>query len=419
MLNELLLGNPVRPTWKHDFLSGVLPSGATFSRASSGTYFSSSGVLATASSNVARFDYDPLTLAPLGYRSEMPSTNSCLNSGDLSLWGEILNVAVSTDGTLAPDGTSNMAKITSSAGAGYHGVQQTGGMAVTTGQIYDVSIFVKQGTERYCTIGDGQAASWHVVTFDFQTGTFSGQTNAVGSARQVASDKWRLSARVTSSSNHNAAVLVSFGPVANGGYEQNYNAAGTETGYAWGGQIDSLGAGVTSYIPTAGATVTRSQDVLTLPLSAMGFDATRGGVLVATYRLHTLVPSSPGYNQSLIYLSDGSLDNSVHMQAQYGGTGTMGWSLYSGGSGIGNQTGATSAAFVRRRQAVSWQAGRIVNAANGFLTNPADTGAVALPIAMTTAAFGRYSGHGLNGTLENVAYYRGARPDAFVQDRSR
>ena len=39
---------------------------------------------------------------------------------------------------------------------------------------YSVSIFVKKGTERYCTMGDGRAAVWHAATFDFQTTAWIG-----------------------------------------------------------------------------------------------------------------------------------------------------------------------------------------------------------------------------------------------------
>jgi hypothetical protein len=65
--------------------TSTLPSQMTLSRASSGTYFNSSGVLSTATSNVARFDYDPWSLSPLGPLIEEQRTNYC-QTGDLSAW---------------------------------------------------------------------------------------------------------------------------------------------------------------------------------------------------------------------------------------------------------------------------------------------------------------------------------------------
>ena len=52
----------------------------TFTRASSQTYFDSTGTLQTATTNVAAFDYDPSTLAPLGLSLWEARTNSLRNN---------------------------------------------------------------------------------------------------------------------------------------------------------------------------------------------------------------------------------------------------------------------------------------------------------------------------------------------------
>jgi hypothetical protein len=52
----------------------------TFTRASSATYFDSAGVLRTATSNVPRFDYNPITLAIRGLLVEEQRTNSIRNN---------------------------------------------------------------------------------------------------------------------------------------------------------------------------------------------------------------------------------------------------------------------------------------------------------------------------------------------------
>lgn len=66
-----------------DFLTGggVLDPRITFTRASSAWYYDSTGTLVAAGNNVARFDYDPATLAPRGLLVEEQRTNNVRNSG--------------------------------------------------------------------------------------------------------------------------------------------------------------------------------------------------------------------------------------------------------------------------------------------------------------------------------------------------
>jgi len=61
-----------------DFRDGVLPSNVTFSRASRGTYFDSSGTLVEVATNVPRFDHTPDGV-PLGLLIEPSATNLAPN----------------------------------------------------------------------------------------------------------------------------------------------------------------------------------------------------------------------------------------------------------------------------------------------------------------------------------------------------
>jgi hypothetical protein len=76
VLDLLLFGQKTAPDFVWDARAGVLPPGASFSRASTGWTFNNAGLLVSTSANTARFYYEPATLQPLGYLAEMQSTNA-------------------------------------------------------------------------------------------------------------------------------------------------------------------------------------------------------------------------------------------------------------------------------------------------------------------------------------------------------
>lgn len=97
--------------------SGSLPKGITLSRSTSGTYFDNTGTRQVAAPNQPRFDYDPVTLQPLGLLIESTRTNFLLNSlapvtqttgslavGTYVLWIEGSGTATSSAGTAVGSG---------------------------------------------------------------------------------------------------------------------------------------------------------------------------------------------------------------------------------------------------------------------------------------------------------------------------
>ena len=89
------------PTFKQDFVTGgggALPQGATFSRATIGTFYNQSGLIATASTDVARFDYDPNNVLQ---QNLFVYSNTFANAN----WGKT-STTVGITSALAPDGTN-------------------------------------------------------------------------------------------------------------------------------------------------------------------------------------------------------------------------------------------------------------------------------------------------------------------------
>jgi hypothetical protein len=122
------------PSLDLNFMAGAMPSGITFTRASTGWYFNSSGALTSAATDAPRFDSDPSTLAAKGLLIEEARTNLFLNSATgvtqsctvtaaahtLSFYGTgtITLTGVSTAGPLVGTGAANRVSLTFTPTAG-------------------------------------------------------------------------------------------------------------------------------------------------------------------------------------------------------------------------------------------------------------------------------------------------------------
>ena len=115
-VGSLLIRDALTPA--NNYL-GAPFSKLTFTRGSSGTYITSTGLFATASTNVARIDYNPSTLALRGFLVEKASQNDVIFSDDLTnaAWAKV-TVTAAKDQT-GPDGVGNSASsVTATLGGG-------------------------------------------------------------------------------------------------------------------------------------------------------------------------------------------------------------------------------------------------------------------------------------------------------------
>lgn len=142
----LLMGGRDEVATSHDFdfTTGSIPSGMTFTRAATAngaSYFDNSGVMQFAGTNVARFDYDPATLALKGLLYEPSATNICARSNTISSWDKGGETSSSQNVT-GLDGTISAWTVTMSGGT--HRIQQ--GCSVSTSTGYSFSFWSKRGT---------------------------------------------------------------------------------------------------------------------------------------------------------------------------------------------------------------------------------------------------------------------------------
>lgn len=250
-----------------DFTRGVLPPGAMLTRASAGSRYTAAGVLASEAANVARFDYDPVTLAPRGLLIEAASSNAVQWSTD---WTN----AYWTKANLAT--TQATALIETSAANAAHTMQQaTGDVTLTAGQAVTLSVIAAERAgsgKRYLLLSAGGAPAFSGTTsviFNLGTGAVSASANVTASGVVAlgggASLCWMTATPVAAASGQ--AVTVRLNGIATAA--NVYGGDGTSGLNVTHLQIEPGGV-ASSRIVTAGTAGTRAVDALVLGWGGIG-----------------------------------------------------------------------------------------------------------------------------------------------------
>ena len=263
-----------RPTLDLNFAATKrLDPRITYTRASTGTFVGSNGLIQSAAVNQARFEHNPLTGESLGLLVEEARTNLFMNSIDFLEPGPNADHRWSKYGTsivantaIAPDGTLTASKIVATATTEQHRIGRPKGLVSPAWS----SIFLKAAEYTICDLYDLNIDTGFRI--DLTTGALSESPAFVGKFR---ADQYGVNAigngwyRVLiGRSFSDGTVNNQLSVYPNGA--QNYTGDGTSGILAWGAQLEA-GAFVTSYIPTPSATVTRSADVASVATG--NFDA--------------------------------------------------------------------------------------------------------------------------------------------------
>lgn len=250
-----------------DFLSGTLDPRITFTRASSGTFFGSNGLLQTASNDVPRFDYDPVTLAARGLLIEEQRTNlfaSSVYTANANGW---TNGVIGGTGTIAAASVNNPAATTAGVFnvSGLNGISYVGVVVATTSSTnsYTASVFVRNnGGVKFqlrLVFSNGGTFASFGTEYDFNTGAFqdgiAGTTAPTSRSVTNIGNGW-LRITITASDNGTGNTftnLLLYGAAAT----TNYNYL------IWGAQLEA-GAFATSHIPTISSAVTRAADLASM-----------------------------------------------------------------------------------------------------------------------------------------------------------
>lgn len=280
-----------------DFLSGILDTRLTMTRASNtATFIGSNGYVQTAVANQPRFDYDPVTLACRGLLIEGAATNLATYSEDYSQAVWTKNNVNRTTGQSSPDNQTGATLLEENTTAFVkHGIERS--PTITPG-VHTFSVWVKEpatNSRRYVCIqiADGQAtAARYTIVADLQSGTITASGANNGSAGAPTNTSHSISAfvsgwyRLTITMNcvaspvYPAVMLSNISTLYGGNNQPFYSAAAPYLGLiVWGAQLET-GLGASSYVPTTASTVIRNADQCELlNLSTMGFNSSAGTIL--------------------------------------------------------------------------------------------------------------------------------------------
>ena len=244
-----------------DFAKGTLPPNVSFTRASAGYRYNSAGVLVAETTDVARFQYDPVALTPRGLLAEAASSGLLTYSEqfDNAAWTKT-RASITANAVAAPDGTTTADKLVEDGTAtSSHSVQQS--PTFVSGTTYAFSVFVKADTRSriYMQLPSTAFTSTLRTWFDIGGGTVG--TTAAGCTafiRDVGGGWYRCAVICTATASAAGTALICLA-IADAGV--TYSGDATSGLYLWGANIRAEDR-LTSYVQVAASPVVRSADVV-------------------------------------------------------------------------------------------------------------------------------------------------------------
>ena len=406
-----------RPTMNFDFgNSSELPMILTFSRTSTATYFTKTGILKLASADEPRFTYDPSNLTPMGIMIEesrqnlLRESNSFANSTVyFTLNG---NVDTVSNATTSPDSLYNAFKITGDTSNSIHGIYQDATYHPTLGIGQEVvaSAFVKAAELDQATLIFENEGS--PTIFDLTNGTVDTEGPSYRSSIQTLANGWyRIQSTVTKTNTSGNILLA----LADSGSEQFWaNGQGI---YGFGLQME-FGDFATSYVPTTTVANTRSADSLTVNNFdfARLYDYSASTVFVDAaldYRPTTAVNNNR--RSTFVSFNDGTVNNRITVLAENKNAPvdrTANLIIYSGGVLQTNTSILTANVATANlntgtdKIAVYFKKNMIGRAFNNIANVFVTTGNI--PQSVSRIEFGTGPGtNSLNGTIRKIQIYPG------------
>ena len=380
----------------------------TFTRASTGTYVGSDGLLQSATTNEARFDHNPTTGESLGLLVEEARTNSIRNNTGVG-------AVAGTPGTLPTNWvqaalgaglTSQVVGTGTQSGIAYIDIRVSG----TAGDTVGWSVNFDASTAIAASSGQSWTGSVYLAIVGGSTSGTSSQyvrvleRNLVGSYVTESNTLWSAAGSVFSPASRISVTRASMGAttgfVQEGMYFNSVNGAAIDITLRIGLPQLEQGAFATSPILTSTATATRAADVANSTGSNFSswYNVAEGSVF-ANYRSFATAAFPDVFN-----ISDGTNPNRQQLFID----GSNGFTTFR--ELVSNvQQGITSQALALNAEARSASAyssiglvftlNGLAPSANANATHP--TGLNRLSIGSSAAGNVNY----LNGTIKRLTYW--------------
>ncbi|MCB0377664.1 MAG: hypothetical protein KDD33_04165 [Bdellovibrionales bacterium] len=301
-----------------DFTSS-LPTAFSLSRTSMATFYNSDGEVETVAAHFPRFEYDPSNCtsaaaprncAARGLLLESASTNRFSYSEDFSqvYWNAgSYDPSVSTDGTVAPDGSTLATKAedtnkdTNNWNADKFYVNTLPNCAENRKYIF--SLFVKQGTAANMNISVQEAAQANAdLYFNFASKTATSYDPH--GVTELPNGWFRI--WVSYKCRATASVVAWIGPASG---QNSFEPSAFGYSYIWGAQMEiDEGDYPTSYIATTGSATMRTADILSGPASSAYFSNLSKGTFLLSYHSDGNSKAAPGTLLMIDQLGTGTGD---------------------------------------------------------------------------------------------------------------
>ena len=380
----------------------------TFTRASSGTYIDSAGVIQTAATDVPRFDHNPTTGESLGLLVEEQRTNLAVQSNTFTTTWSPSAVTLTSGATVSPDGTTNAWLLADTAVNTFHNLTQS---IAWTATAYTCSVYAKFNTHRWISIRIGAVGNQFFGSWDLQNGVVGSATAGATVGMQAAGNGWyRLTLTATLSTAASANLLIQLANV-DSTFLNSYTGTATSS-WIYGVQLEQ-GAFATSVIPTTAAAVTRSADVASITGSAFsGWYRQDEGTVFAEAQLARQNATAG----AAMFGIETNASNAEAIYMHYRGSGATAATVFAGSAGQADFFPYSSAVPANTviRQAIGVRANDM-NAAGGGAIGATDTSCTMPTPDRMLIGFSTTGTKYLSGTIRRLVYWGQRLPNNVLQ----